>query len=90
MRRYHSPQEVDKLRSEERIAREVVEAEGLPFNHMDLSEPHVEEFLQKRWLRQRTGQSTRECCRGLEHVLGQRLVEDQIGDGDASPGPQHP
>ena len=39
----------------------------------DLIEAHVEEFFQQHWLRQCSGESTRDCRRALEYLLRQRV-----------------
>jgi hypothetical protein len=59
LRRHEPAQEVDELAREERIQRDIVEAETSSFGYDDVAKPDVEELLEQHWTRQRSGQSTR-------------------------------
>ena len=86
---WHAPaQEVDEVLREKRIARQVVEPERLSVRDPNVLEADVEELLEKHWLRQRARQSACQCSRTLQHLLGQRLIEREIGDGNTPTRPQ--
>jgi hypothetical protein len=87
--RYHPPQELEKIRSEERVAVEVFQSEGSLVHHRDVLEPDVVELLEERWRRQRARQSTRKGGGTLQDLLGQCFREDEVGDGQAAPRAQH-
>ena len=89
LRRQDALQEVEELLGEERVAAEIVEAERPPVVGLDRLEPDVEELLQQHWLRQCPRQSAGERGRAPQHVVGQPLGHDEIGDRDAPARTEH-
>jgi hypothetical protein len=87
--RHDAPQELEKVRSEERVTVEVCQPEGSSVHHRDFLEPDVVELLEERWRRQRARQSTSKGGGTLQDLLGQCFREDEVGDGQAAPRAQH-
>ena len=86
MRRHRLAHELQEIRCEQRIARQVRHPEWPTFDDRDCVEPDVEELLQQHWLRQCSSQSTRDRCRALQHVFRQRFGQHEIRNHQTSTG----
>ena len=89
LRRDGPAHQIQELGSEQRVMREIVDAEPLLVRDRDIREARFAQPLGEDTLRHRTGNSASPGLWIDDHFRGQVLLDDDVGDRDPTTGSEN-